>query len=470
MEPFMLFACIIISILCLQNIYVQVKRRAQILIWYSISNSIMSVSFVLAGIFLPNDFSLENASTFESVWCGISGLLYSLSSISNYGVALALSTELYMSLGFATPVTKRNDVKIRRLNFFLTVVIPIASIALSLTMLAVHHNPIFAVIDTGGICSVSRHSDYRIPLFFARTVPEFLPIYPACVLSVITVIPVARKVYRTYRFRETFALPWQPRISPKPSQIRSTRAGPPPNTASSSPKPTIPRNVLLRMASWCCLLLISGIPIATINLIENIHYVIYNVTYKIINNSFWDRNGVTLHMCVSMILFLLCFGTGEFATEQYGILWTKILGFICCSPSKIQSHQIEIEVVYTDFDMTSPNYSSSIPTSFIASPQVAYVRSTPIEYTYVTPPIDKKYLTGARAGWVPSKSVLCQQCQNPIKSNSTHNHPKTIRQTSLNEHSGISSQCTKQSSDISNAGSTSGQVLITIPEEAKLGS
>ncbi|CAG8636399.1 7559_t:CDS:2, partial [Dentiscutata heterogama] len=323
MEPFMLFACIIISILCLQNIYVQVKRRAQILIWYSISNSIISVSFVLAGIFLPNDFSLKDASTFEHVWCGISGFLYSLSSISNYGVALALSTELYISLGLASPVTKRNDVKIRRLNIFLTVVIPIASIALSLTMLAVHHDPMFAVIGTGGICTVSRHSIYRTPLFFVRTVPEFLPIYPSCVLSVITVIPVARKVYRTYRFRETFALPWQSRISPKPSQIRSTRAGPPPNTASSSPKPTIPRNVLLRMASC-------------------------------------------------MILFLLCFGTGEFATEQYGILWTKILSFICCSPPKIQSHQIEIEVVYTGTqgsDMISHDSSSSIPTSFIASPQ-----------------------------------------------------------------------------------------------------
>ncbi|CAG8669760.1 27891_t:CDS:2 [Gigaspora margarita] len=437
----------------------------------------MSVSFVLAGIFLPNDFNLSTATTFEHTWCGICGFLLSLSSISNHGVALALSTELYISLALA-PIAKQNDGKIRRLNIFLTGVIPILCIALSLLTLALHDNSIFEVIDTGGICQVSRQGDYRAILFFVRTVPEYLPLYPSCVLS------------------ESFQLPWQSRISPKPSVIRSTRAGPPPNTASSSPKPIIPRNVLIRMASWCCLLLISGIPMATLILIENIHYVIHNNHFKIIDNPFWDRNGITLHMCFSMILFLICFGTGEFATEQYGILWTKILGFICCSSPKNQlSHQIEIEVVdpsSLNSDM-NPESSSSIPISFISSPQVTYirsapteynyvhstpieytyVRSTPIEYTYVTPPIDKKYLTGARAGWVTSKNDLCQKCQTPIiKSDSgnkstdetTQNQSDIIRQTALLSST---SQCTEQGNEISHTGSSYGQVLITIPEEAK---
>ncbi|CAG8777969.1 5580_t:CDS:1, partial [Dentiscutata heterogama] len=69
----------------------------------------MAVSFVLTGILLQNDFSLSTATTFEHVWCGICGFLYSLSSISNFGVALALSTELFVSLGLSNPITNRND-------------------------------------------------------------------------------------------------------------------------------------------------------------------------------------------------------------------------------------------------------------------------------------------------------------------------------------------------------------------------
>ncbi|CAG8659309.1 10216_t:CDS:2, partial [Racocetra persica] len=374
----------------------------------------MAIAFVLAGIFLPNDFSLSTATPFSYAWCGISGFLISLSSVSNYGVALALSTELYVCLGLASFVAKRNDVKIRRLNIVMTVVLPIISITLSLIILAIHHNPLFEVVDTSGICAVSRHSDYRLLLFFIRTVPEFLPIYPSCVLSVITVIPVVRKVYRTYRLHESFALPWQSKISSSPSPQRSTRAGPPPKTASSI-KPTIPRNVLLRMASWCCLLIISGIPMATIIVIENIHYVIYDNNISILDFPFWSRNGITLHMCLSMILFLLCFGTGEFATEKYGELWTKMLGFICCSPSRNQNtNQIELEIIDHRSTSSTQRSSSSIPPSFIASPPIIYARSTPIEYTYVTPPVDKKYLTGARAGWLTPKNGLCQNYQSNI--------------------------------------------------------
>ncbi|CAG8716695.1 9064_t:CDS:1, partial [Scutellospora calospora] len=125
----------------------------------------MSVAYVLAGIFLPNDFSISTATTFEYAWCGISGLLISLSSMSNFGVALALSTELYICLGLTTSVTKRNDNIIMRFNIFLTLVIPLFCITLSIITLAIRHNPIFEVIDDGGTCSVSRHSDYRILLF-----------------------------------------------------------------------------------------------------------------------------------------------------------------------------------------------------------------------------------------------------------------------------------------------------------------
>ncbi|CAG8603415.1 10948_t:CDS:2, partial [Dentiscutata heterogama] len=412
----------------------------------------------------------------------------------------------------SNPITNRNDVNIRRLNIFLTVVIPILSITSSLIMLYLHHNPLFEVIDTGGICSISRHGDYRLLLFIIRTVPEFVPIYPACILSVITVIPVVGRVFSTYRSRESFALPWQSKISPKPGPLRSTRAGPPPETASISTRPTIPPNVLLRMGSWCCLLIISGIPDATIKFIENIHYVIYNNDIKIIDNPFWNRNGTTLHMCLSMILFLLCFGTGEFATKQYGILWTKIIGFICCSPSRIKTRQIDtvgsrshdtIDSRDSDID------TSAIPTSFIASPPMTYPRidkkyltgaragwvtcksnisqtdsgdksidisSPPIVYSNSAPQIDKKYLTGARAGWV-TKSTLYQNSKAPIKSDSgnkttdkkgssTQYQPEIISQNvSLSENSSNSSLCIKQDDKVSHTGSTTDQIFAYNLEE-----
>lgn len=182
MEPFLLFTCVIICVLCFQNIYVQTRRPGSLLIWYSISNSLIALSYVIAGISLPNDFTLDNASRQQHIWCGISGLLLSLTSISNAGVALALSIELYISLRSTNLVIRRN-IWIKRLNWALIFYIPAISIVSSIIVLIINHDRIFETIDTGGICQVATHGSKKIALFLLRVLPEYLAIYPSGVFS-----------------------------------------------------------------------------------------------------------------------------------------------------------------------------------------------------------------------------------------------------------------------------------------------
>src|ERR1043165_8786623 len=124
METWLLVASITICIFCLQNIYVQFKRNGSVLIWYSISNFFLSLSYVIGGLTLHNNFTIENASTREQVWCGIGGLILTLSSISNAGLALALSIELFVSLRLTNPAA-RQDPRIIRLNLVLAFIMPI---------------------------------------------------------------------------------------------------------------------------------------------------------------------------------------------------------------------------------------------------------------------------------------------------------------------------------------------------------
>ncbi|CAG8473602.1 1648_t:CDS:2 [Acaulospora colombiana] len=114
-----------------------------------------------------NGFELNNdTTTSEYICCGISGLLLTLSSISNYGVALALSIEFFTSLRLTNPAARQN------------------SVTLSIMVLTSNHDMIFETIDTGGICNVASHGSNKIALFILRILPEYLPIYPSCILSV----------------------------------------------------------------------------------------------------------------------------------------------------------------------------------------------------------------------------------------------------------------------------------------------
>src|SRR4051794_9741068 len=136
METWLLFASISVCICCFHNIYVQVKRNGSVLIWYSISNSFLSLSYVIGGVTLHNDFTIENASISQQVWCGISGVLLSLSSIANAGLALALSIELFVSLRLTNPAA-RQDPRIKISNIILAFVMPILSVLVSIITLIV---------------------------------------------------------------------------------------------------------------------------------------------------------------------------------------------------------------------------------------------------------------------------------------------------------------------------------------------
>src|SRR5437764_15386022 len=131
METWLLYASIIICLFCFQNIYVQVKRNGSVLIWYSISNSFLSLSYVIGGWTLHNDLTIEEASIIQYVWCGISGVLLSLSSIANAGLALALSIELFVSLSLTNPAA-RQDPRIKRSNIILAFVMPVLSVLISI--------------------------------------------------------------------------------------------------------------------------------------------------------------------------------------------------------------------------------------------------------------------------------------------------------------------------------------------------
>jgi hypothetical protein len=334
MEAWLLYASIIVCIFCFQNIYVQIKRNGFVLMWYSVSNSFLSLSYVIGGLTFGNrDFTIEKATTYEQVWCGISGSILTLSSIANSGLALALSIELYVSLRLTNPAA-RQDPRIIRLNLILAFIMPIISVLVSVMILGINGDKIFTKLDDGGICEISRHGDQRIILFIFRTLPEYLPIYPSCVLSVLALIPVAQKVFENRRLQNSLSIPWAIDIE-IPTYALPTRGGPPPNPSiPPNARMLLPRNVLLRMGLWCFLLIIFGIPTSILLLKTNVECLISGIPklsyLPDVDIPFWRKNGNTLHMVLTMALFLLCFGTGEFANEQYCELWTKILGCLFC--------------------------------------------------------------------------------------------------------------------------------------------
>ncbi|CAG8462858.1 13711_t:CDS:2 [Acaulospora morrowiae] len=341
----------------------------------------IALSYVIAGITLDNDFKLDdNTPTLKHVWCGISGLLLTLSSISNYGVALALSIEFFTSLRLTNPAARQN-IWIKRINVILTFFIPILSVILSIMVLMASHDRIFETIDTGGICNVASHGSSRVALFVLRILPEYLPIYPSCVLSVLTLFPVAKKIFRSTRIRESITIPMSI-IKQKSSDSsstrvsRPTRAGPPPNsTGASNAKPVIPRNALVRIGLWCCLLIVLCSPMATMMMYYHIRYLIdgnqsYELNHLPNSDSFLSRNLNSLLMCLNMTLFLACFGTGEFANKQYQELWSKIFRILFCGRCERKSDHLPIS-----FDIViPPSYRSN--SSNRVSPSVSY-GSTP---------------------------------------------------------------------------------------------
>ncbi|CAH1756900.1 9366_t:CDS:10, partial [Entrophospora sp. SA101] len=331
------------------------KRQGSVLVIYSVTNSLLSLSFVLAGIFLPTKFKIEDATKSEYTWCGISGILFSISSVANYGMALALSVELYVSLRVTNPAARKEPL-IQRLNFVLAYILPLLSIILSIIVLLAYDDNVFETIDAGGICEVSRHGKNLLALFFLRTLTEYLAIFPSCVLSVLSLIPVAKVVFKNRKLQFSMTGPCSiSKESTKPNTTITTRAGPPPNSSTSANhKYLLPRNVLIRMGLWCSLLILLGIPTSVIVLYRNIKNLTDPTNTDLSfylspgQTDFLAIYGFTLHMVLSNGLFLLCFGTGKFANEQYRILWTTILQkiFFCCRPkSRIPSSQIEFDMI-----------------------------------------------------------------------------------------------------------------------------
>ncbi|CAJ0760347.1 8283_t:CDS:2, partial [Entrophospora sp. SA101] len=343
------------------------KRQGSVLVIYSVTNSLLSLSFVLAGIFLPTKFKIEDATKSEYTWCGISGILFSISSVANYGMALALSVELYVSLRVTNPAARKEPL-IQRLNFVLAYILPLLSIILSIIVLLAYDDNVFETIDAGGICEVSRHGKNLLALFFLRTLTEYLAIFPSCVLSVLSLIPVAKVVFKNRKLQFSMTGPCSiSKESTKPNTTITTRAGPPPNSSTSANhKYLLPRNVLIRMGLWCSLLILLGIPTSVIVLYRNIKNLTDPTNTDLSfylspgQTDFLAIYGFTLHMVLSNGLFLLCFGTGKFANEQYRILWTTILQkiFFCCRPkSRIPSSQIEFDMI----DHTARHSIISLP-------------------------------------------------------------------------------------------------------------
>ncbi|CAI2182717.1 6158_t:CDS:2 [Funneliformis geosporum] len=378
MDALVFYISILICILCFQNIYVQIKRNGFVLIWYSVSNSFYSLSYVVGGITLYNGFKIENATTAEFYACLISGLALSLSSVAIAGLALALSVELFVSLRLTNP-SARQDPTIKRMNICLAFFVPFISIFSGIIILLSGGDIVSANFDNGGVCEVSRHGKYRIVLFIFRTLPEYLLNIPASILSVFALIPVAKKVFENRRLQNSLSIPWAIDKEPIESSVLPTRGGPPPNPSiPPNAKMLLPRNVLLRMGLWCCLLIIFGIPTSIVIIKKSIEYLINGnaqLNYFPIDTPFWQRNGHALYMILSSSLFLLCFGTGEFANKQYRDFWIIIFGYIFCRPkrTKTSKHQYKHNS-RTDFEIYNPSsshnsYNRVSPTTTVYTPR-----------------------------------------------------------------------------------------------------
>ncbi|KAG9298118.1 hypothetical protein G9A89_000811 [Geosiphon pyriformis] len=350
METWVLILCCIVCLFCVQSIYIQVKRQGFVLICYSITNSLICISFVISGIFLHDDFLIETATQWEKIACVISGVLLSANSIANYLIALALSIELFVTLRRNQRAIKKN-MTLKILNIFLCIIIPWLAIGVGIGLLVLKKDRLFETIPGSGLCTISRHGTHRIALFIVLGLPEFLPIYPAAVLSVATLIPVVKKVFNSRQL--TLSVQQKDR-----SSRRISRGGPPP-LSHPNQKIVVPKNVIIRMGLWCSLLIVSGVPTCSILLYRSIKYISTprhdnsddaNVSRIFQNESgFLLRNEIELKMLISIILFLICFGTGKFAYEHYEKLWSDIWSFLCgrtCfTNNKKNRKKLEFELV-----------------------------------------------------------------------------------------------------------------------------
>ncbi|CAG8585466.1 1001_t:CDS:2 [Funneliformis mosseae] len=232
------------------------------------------------------------------------------------------------------------------------------------------------------MCEVSRHGNFRGLLFIFRTLPEYLLIFPASILSVFALIPVAKKVFENRRLQNSLSIPWAIDKEPVESPVLPTRGGPPPNPSiPPNAKMLLPRNVLLRMGLWCCLLIIFGVPTSIIIIKTSIDYLINGIvpySYFPINTQFWLRNGHALYMILSSSLFLLCFGTGEFANEQYRDFWIIIFGYVFCRPKRLKkSKQLELKHnTRSEYDAYSHNSNRVSPTTTVNTP-MSYLSHCP---------------------------------------------------------------------------------------------
>ncbi|CAG8500232.1 4957_t:CDS:2 [Ambispora gerdemannii] len=375
METWLLLLCCVVTVFCFQNIYVQVKRQGFVLICYSVANSLISLSFVISGLFLPNDFTTfptnndeEKTTLWHNLVCAISGVLLSANMIANYTTALALSIELFITLRRKQRATRTSE-GLKKLYCFLCLVLPYAAALTGLVILLVNHDRVFDSAPESGVCTIARHGTNRIGLFMVLSLPEFLPIYPAAILSALALIPVGKKVFKTRQFTSSLDGPIKQQAR---AMTRVTRGGPPP-VSHSNPKTIIPKNVLIRMGLWCGLLIISGVPTCTILLARSIQYLMTpsednETAIRLLrvfpdNRNFLSTNEIELKMLLSIILFLICFGTGRFAFEQYEELWQKICKTIFQNPFTIlrkrkegpPGEQNSMEIVLPEYQQQNSN-------------------------------------------------------------------------------------------------------------------
>ncbi|CAG8521634.1 989_t:CDS:2 [Ambispora leptoticha] len=260
--------------------------------------------------------------------------------IANYTIALALSIELFTTLRINQRAA-RASTTVKRLYYFLCIILPYCAVLAGIVILKVNGDRVFDSSSGTGACTIARHGTNKIALFMVLTLPENLPIYPAAVLSALALIPVSKQVFKTRQFTSSIDT-----YAKQPTRVtaRVTRGGPPP-VSHSNHKTVIPKNVLIRMGLWCALLIISGVPSCTILLTHSIEYLTTpnedpDTAMRLIHilpndGSFFEENEIELKLLLSIILFLICFGTGKFAFEQYEELWQKIIKLIFRNPFTI---------------------------------------------------------------------------------------------------------------------------------------
>ncbi|PKY43294.1 hypothetical protein RhiirA4_541012 [Rhizophagus irregularis] len=272
--------------------------------------------------------------------CHITGILLAIQSMALFSIVFALSIELYVMFRIKSRAIRDSWI-LKFIILFFCCFQPTLCILLNIILMLIDKIPIVDIID-GGWCNVQWAGNIW-GVVFVRVLPFLFISIPGSLIACAAIIPsviMAIKAQRKHResFSQTETNPTMTSRSREVSSdaiVRPTSPTSPvteslpsdlPSTSQSSNK--IPNEAITRMALYCILYTILGIPYSIYSLVKYFKY--WKKPIDLNEITFCNYLSVGIGMATLTIIFFI-FATNGSSIKQYkeAYVWWK---FSCFSP------------------------------------------------------------------------------------------------------------------------------------------